>query len=113
MVPVFVLLLLALIFFWKLEIMAKDGVLSFHFGPFGRDLTPVQVRTIEAVDVHPIRDYMGYGWRSGSDGSIGYISSGKKGVRIVTDGNRAYVISCHRPEELVSLIKGWKRRYRT
>lgn len=110
MLPFVVILSLALLFFWKLDIKADDRTLSFHYGPFGRAVNFSDIRSIQAVEVHAVRDFMGWGWRSGSDGSIGYISNSKEGVRIVTKRGRTYTVTCNRPEELVRIIRKGIRR---
>ncbi len=106
MLPFVVILSLALLFFWKLDIRADDRTVSFNYGPFGRTLRFTDIRSIQAIEVHAVRDFMGWGWRSGSDGSIGYISNSKEGVKIETKMGRAYTITCHRPAELVKVV--WK-----
>ena len=107
-VPVMAILVLAVVFFWNLDIRADRKVLSFHFGPVGRDLHMEEIVSIRPTMIHPIRDFMGWGWRSGSDGSIGYISWSRTGVRIETLKGRNYVISCHRPQELSDHVR-WSR----
>jgi hypothetical protein len=110
MLPFVLLLSLALLFFWKLDIGADDRTVWFYYGPIGRTLLFSDIRSIQAMEVHAVRDFMGWGWRSGSDGSIGYISNSKEGVKIVTKGGRTYTVTCHRPEELVRGVRKGIRR---
>jgi hypothetical protein len=108
-VPVMIVLGISLIFFWKLDIRSDKEVLSFHFGPIGRTLRMEDIVSIRPAAIHGFRDYMGWGLRSGSDGSIGYISFSRTGVRIETVQGKTYVVSCHRPKELSDHVK-WSRK---
>ncbi len=110
MLPFVLLSSLALLFFWKLDIGADGTTVWFYYGPIGRTLPFSDIRSIQALEVHAVRDFMGWGLRSGSDGSIGYISNSKEGVRIVTKGGRTYSVTCHRPEELVRVVRKGIRR---
>jgi hypothetical protein len=102
-----VLLFIVLLFiiFYRLEIESDGNTIRFHWGPVGKTMNVREIRSIEKTEIRPIRDYMGYGWRIGPDGSIGYISGSRVGVRIVTKEGRTYVVSCTRPGELVSLVR--------
>ena len=98
--------------FWKLSIEADGKEVHFHYGPFGKRLEIDEIATIRPVAVHPLKDYMGWGIRMGPDGSIGYISSGRTGVRIETRRGKIYVVTCNRPQELVDLVRSARRRGR-
>jgi len=98
--------------FWRLSIEADIKEVHFHYGPFGKRLEVHEIATIRPVAVHPLKDYMGWGIRMGPDGSIGYISSGRTGVRIETKGGKAYVVSCNRPQDLVDLVRSARRKVR-
>ena len=51
---------------------------------------------------------MGYGIRVGLDGTIGYIVSGKIGVRISLYDKKEYVVTVHDPQSLVEFVRAAK-----
>jgi len=91
--------------FYRLKITADLQQVTFGWGPIKKTLKMQDIVQVKTVNIHPIKDYMGYGMRSGSDGAMGYISSSKKGVRFETTKGKAYVTSTNRPDELVNLVK--------
>ena len=98
--------------FWRLEIEVNEEFMRFHWGPFGKKVPLEDIETIRPVIIRPLRDYMGYGIRSGPDGAVGYISHSKVGVRLQIKGGRTYVVSTHNPDEICDLVKWARKRAR-
>lgn len=94
--------------FHKLDIHVDEEVVHFHWGPFGKKLRIEDIIEIRPVSVHPLRDFMGWGIRSGSDGSVGYISFSRFGVRITTEEGRSYTVSTNCPMEITQLVRWYK-----
>ena len=108
--PTVVILILVGMMFGVLEIECTYNNLSFYFGPLGKDIHLGKIDDVEVTEIHPLKKYMGWGHRIGPDGSIGYISTGGKGIRIKLKDGKVYVLSSTDPERLVDYIKSAKKR---
>ncbi len=93
------------ILFHRLDIEVDKKLVHFHWGLFGKKLKINEITEIRPVAVHPLRDFMGYGIRTGSDGSLGYISNSKFGVKITTTEGRTYTVSTNKPMEICELVR--------
>lgn len=62
------------------------------------NVTEVKVRTYD-----PIREYGGWGWRSGSSGTA-YNVMGKQGLQLKLDSGKRLLIGTQRPAELAETI---------
>jgi hypothetical protein len=106
-VVVGLLAIIALIFN-NLLVEADRSTLSFHFGPIGRRIPLGDVDSIRAVAVHALKEFMGWGIRVGPDGTIGYIASGKVGVRIAVSDGKEYVLTVNDPQAMVEYVRAAK-----
>jgi len=59
------------------------------------------------VGVHAIKEFMGYRIRLGPDGTIGNISVGNVGVKIILE-KKAYVITLRNPHVLVNYVRHFR-----
>jgi hypothetical protein len=66
-----------------------------------------QVRTAKAVEYDPIRDFGGYGIRSGLRGQA-YIASGSGGVELELRDGRKILIGSQDPARLAKQIAVWR-----
>jgi hypothetical protein len=104
------LMLVLVMIFGTLEVVCDDQVLSFHFGPFGKDVPVGEISSIRPTAIHPLKDFMGWGVRVGTGGEIGYIVSGDVGVRISIEGGKTYVVTVNDPQALVDCVRAGRGR---
>ena len=69
------------------------------------------IQSVETVTFNPIRDYGGYGIRSGRN-ERAYIARGNQGVRLKLTNGAALVLGSQRPEELAAVLSGSASRGR-
>jgi len=62
-----------------------------------------EIRSVETISYDPIRDYGGYGIRTGRFGKA-YIASGTRGVRMKLATGANLVVGSQRPEELAGIL---------
>jgi hypothetical protein len=67
------------------------------------DIPTTEIRGAKPVEYQAIRDYGGYGIRSGRDGKA-YIASGKEGVELEFRTGRKLLVGTQRPAELARKI---------
>jgi hypothetical protein len=99
---------LFVVWFIKLELITevRDDVLEVRFrGLFVRRVIPLaEIRNFEARTYRPIREYGGWGVRSGA-GGMAYNVSGNRGVDLrLTDG-KSLMIGSQRPEEFALALR--------
>lgn len=99
-----VMVVIALIFI-NFEVKADLETLSFKFGYFGKELPLDTITHISVTKVNAMKDFMGYGVRIRSDGTIGYILQSGVGFRVETEEGKKYVVTIPDPEELVEYVK--------
>jgi len=105
LVAMLICLLSMLWFFGSIEFFISNKTLLIKFG-FIKETIPIHdINDIEETTIHPLKDYMGYGYRIGSDGSIGYIGSGSKGVRLLLKNNAVYVLTLPNSNEFKRSIE--------
>ncbi|OLS19318.1 MAG: hypothetical protein HeimC2_41540 [Candidatus Heimdallarchaeota archaeon LC_2] len=79
--------------------------------PFRSQIELSRIISTRSTAIKPWRTYMGYTLRVGNDGSIGYITGIKTGVRLEVEGKkRDYVLSTKQPQVLVNYIRSMKQR---
>ncbi len=93
------------VLFHRLDLEVDNERVYFHWGPSGKKLSIDQIEDIRPVSVHALRDFMGFGIKHGSDGSTGYISNSRFGVRITTKEGRTYTVSTNKPMEVSELVR--------
>ena len=70
---------------------------------------PLQnISTIRPVTISALGEFMGWGRVHGVDGSNGYISSGKVGVRIHLMDGTQYVVTVKDPQSLIDFVNWWR-----
>jgi hypothetical protein len=102
---IFITLIILLVFivFRKLEIIIAGEGVKVGFNLIN---SKIKFSEINAIEIHKpsFWRYGGFGIRLGLDGSIGYITSYKKGLRIIRVKGRDVFFSTNHPEELLSII---------
>ncbi len=101
-------IIIALVFS-KVTIQIRSGVLIIRLGPFHDELKISNIVSIRSVAVKSMGTYLGYGKRVGVDGSIGYITGSRTGVRILMKNGKTYVISHNNPQEMMSVVQYTKK----
>ena len=102
----FFLTILAL--FDRLILIGDENHLLIKFGPFKEKLELNKVISTRPVAIKPLKTYLGYGKRIGTDGSIGYITGASTGVKLDMREKRKYVISTNDPKTFVNYIRTMK-----
>ena len=89
----------------RLVTEVRDGELVISLRGFWRSRRILlnEIRSAEAISYDPVRDYGGYGIRTGRFGKA-YIAAGTRGVRIKLANGATVVAGSQRPEELASLL---------
>ncbi len=101
-----------LIFTWfsKMTLIGTTEELRVKFGPFRTKIKLSKIVSARPTAIKPWSTYLGYTWRVGSNGSIGYITGTKTGIRLEIEGKRRnYVLSTHQPQVLVNYIRKMKK----
>jgi hypothetical protein len=65
------------------------------------DLT--RIRSARVCLFRPLREYLGWGWRYGLDGSVCYTTRGRRGLELMVDGQR-HIIGSVDPKSLKNAI---------
>ncbi len=100
-----VLLIVALINFFRLTFEITDNYVSFRFGFVGKEFEISRIKECSPCKIS-FWNYLGYGIRLGFDGSIAYNTKGGKGVKFIVNGlKRPYVVSVSDPGKVCDLIK--------
>jgi hypothetical protein len=102
-------LLLVLLNFAVLEVQVTEEAFTARYGIFRMRIPSEQITEVE-ITTAPLLKYGGIGLRWGVDGSIAYTTSFGTAVRIERRTRRPFVVSTHRPQELIAAllqIKGY------
>jgi hypothetical protein len=62
-----------------------------------------ELERVEAVEYHPVRDFGGWGIRTGVEGKV-YSVSGKRAVRLILAGGSRLLIGSRQPERIVAAV---------
>lgn len=94
-------------FMLRLVTVVDESGVDARFKPVLRHLTFRfdEIVSYEAVEYHPLKEFGGWGVRSGRNGSKALNTSGNLGVRIVASDQRMYLIGSQTPDELVAAIR--------
>jgi len=89
----------------RLVTEAHDGKLVIALRGFWRSrrIPLNEIRSVEAISYDPVRDYGGYGIRTGRFGKA-YIAGGTRGVRMKLANGATVVVGSQRPEELAAIL---------
>lgn len=100
------LLLLGWFYLLKLVTEVDDDEIRVQFVYLWRakHIRFSEIRKAEAVTYRPIRDYGGWGIRTGADGWA-YTVSGNRGFRIEYNDGSKFLIGSQRPKELEQAIQ--------
>lgn len=81
------------------------GELRVRLYPFPRVRFPLdEIETAEVREYSPLREYGGWGVRSGPGGKA-YNAYGNRGLQLVVRGGRRVLIGSQRPEELEAALR--------
>ena len=85
------------------EVCGGELVISLRGFWRSRRILLNEIRSAEIISYDPVRDYGGYGIRTGRFGKA-YIAAGTRGVRIKLANGATVVLGSQRPEELVGFL---------
>lgn len=96
---------LVLIFLKLVTEVRRDGIFVALW-PIARRLIPFrEIRSFGAKTYRPIRDYGGWGYRVGRQGSRAFNAMGDRGVEVELRDGRIVMIGSQRPEALEQAIR--------
>lgn len=106
-----VLFLFYLLQYWKLDIHCTKNHLMIRFNAMKQVTIPLrEISSIRPVTINALREFMGWGRLRGADGAVGYISSGRVGVRVHLRDGSQYVVTVKDPQSLIDFINWWKMK---
>jgi hypothetical protein len=107
---IFVFYLLVFVMLRRIVIKGTSKGFVVRFGMFRAKIQFSDIVSVRPTVIIQWKTYLGYGWRIGSDGSIGYVTEVKSGIRLEIKGKRRnYVISTRQPQALVNYIRTMKK----
>ena len=94
--------------FYSVKIF-DDKTIQFGFPSWNKKLQLSEIKSIEEIPYHPIREFGGLGWRIGrgrKNGKwrIGYVMWLQKGIEIEATNGKYYVFGTDNPQEILSLM---------
>ena len=95
--------------FYSIKIY-DDKTIQFGFPAWNKKLQSSEIKSIEEIPYHPIREFSGLGWRIGrgrKNGKwrIGYVMWLQKGIEIEATNGKYYVFGTDNPQEIISLMQ--------
>ncbi|WP_125774962.1 DUF1648 domain-containing protein [Antribacter gilvus] len=72
-----------------------------------------EVVRADVVDVHPLRQFGGWGWRVGLAGQVGVVLRGGQGLRVEQTGGRSLVVTVDDARDAAALLNTMAERART
>ena len=91
--------------YMKLTVTVTNDAVDIRYRPLMRRTIPhVDIRSAEARTYAPLREYGGWGIRSGLRGTKAYNVSGNRGVELMLADGRTVLIGCQRADELAQAI---------
>ena len=109
--PLFLFIIFAIynMAFYSVKIF-DDKTIQFGFPAWNKKLQPSEIKSIEEIPYHPMREFGGLGWRIGrwrknSKWRIGYVMWLQKGIEIEATNGKYYVFGTDNPQEILSLIQ--------
>lgn len=85
--------LLATNTWWRVS-ADRRGLLVLGALGWPRKLVPLDdIRSVQVVDVHPSRDFGGWGWRWGGNGRSGVILRAGEGIEVALAGGTRFVVT--------------------
>ena len=109
--PIFLFVIFAIynMAFYSVKIF-DDKTIQFGFPAWNKKLQSSEIKSIEEIPYHPIREFGGLGWRIGrgrKNGKwrIGYVVWLQKGIEIEATNGKYYVFGTDNPQEILSLVK--------
>jgi len=92
---------------WTMRLITQvhPGLLWVRLSPFRGIRIPVEeIESATAREYSPIREYGGWGVRTGRSGRA-YNAHGNKGVQLVLTGGRRILVGSQKPDELVVALE--------
>ena len=95
--------------FYSIKIY-DDKTIQFGFPNWNKKLQPSEIKSIEEIPYHPIREFSGLGWRIGrgrKNGKwrIGYVMWLQKGIEIEATNGKYYVFGTDNPQAILSALR--------
>ena len=94
--------------FYSVKIF-DDKTIQFGFPNWNKKLQPSEIKSIEEIPYHPIREFGGLGWKVGrgrKNGKwrIGYVMWLQKGIEIEATNGKYYVFGTDNPQAILSAL---------
>ncbi len=100
-----ILLVAALVNFFRLTFEITESQVRFRFGIFGKRFEISRIKECMPCKIS-FWNYLGYGIRFGYDGSVAYNTRTGLGVKFIVDGlKRPYVVSVKDPGKVCDIIR--------
>ncbi|MCY3414550.1 MAG: hypothetical protein INQ03_23075 [Candidatus Heimdallarchaeota archaeon] len=100
------------VFFWiilltfnTMKIYTEGNELVVKMGPKADRFKADEMQLIYPTKIKAIREFLGYGKRIGTDGTIGYITGMKTGIKVEMTSGKNYVISTTNQTKLLEVLK--------
>lgn len=97
--------LIAFALFNKITVLGTSEELIAKWGPFTGKYAIKDVISIRPTAIKPVRQFLGWGFRVSFDGTAGFISGVKTGVKIDMQSGKKIVISSKNPQSLVNFVR--------
>lgn len=89
----------------RLVTVVTASGLTVRFPPFRpRRISPEEILDIRPVEVRPVANWAGYGYRRRSDGDVAFLVRGRDAVRVTLGESRAVVIGTRKTEQLATAL---------
>ena len=96
----------ALLLVLELTITVDDAGVHIRYFPFVRRVIPFsEIRACRAREYRPIREFGGWGIRTGLGKKSAYNASGNLGVELYLHDGRSIMLGSRRPEELAAALR--------
>ncbi len=93
LVPALLAALLATMLSWVVRVDPAGLVVRSALGVPRTTVPADEVVRADVVQVSPLRDFGGWGWRAGRDGTVGIVVRAGEGLRVERTGGRALVVT--------------------
>lgn len=95
---------IVLLWMFRLTTEVDERELRVRFAPFVNKRIPhSDIKSAEAIEYHPLKQYGGWGIRRGKEGWA-YTTSGNEGVKVVTK-DRSFLVGSMRAAELAEALR--------
>jgi len=111
-VPVVLVVLLLAMFRWDVRVDAAGLSVRSSLG-LPRTVVPLsEIEAASVVQVNPLRDFGGWGWRTGTDGAVGIVLAKGEALQVEQTGGRVLVVTTQDAASAAALLNSLAARGR-